>query len=60
MRQQPQAPPFMGYYRDFDQQWEEHNQNQRYEPRYEQIWEGSVKIDVPEFSGGLIPDDLID
>uniref|UniRef100_A0A2N9EHJ2 CCHC-type domain-containing protein n=1 Tax=Fagus sylvatica TaxID=28930 RepID=A0A2N9EHJ2_FAGSY len=46
------APPFMGYHRDFDQQWEEQNQNQRYEPRYEQKWEGSVKIDVPEFSGG--------
>uniref|UniRef100_A0A2N9FIH3 Retrotransposon gag domain-containing protein n=1 Tax=Fagus sylvatica TaxID=28930 RepID=A0A2N9FIH3_FAGSY len=33
MRQQPQAPPFMGYHRDFDQQWAEQNQNQRYEPR---------------------------
>jgi hypothetical protein len=60
MRQQPQAPPFMGYHRDFDQQWAEQNQNQRYEPRYEQKWEFSVKIDVPEFSGGLDPNDFTD
>jgi hypothetical protein len=60
VRQQPQAPPFMGYHRDFDQQWEEQNQNQRYEPRHEQKWEGSVKIDVPEFSGGLDPNDFTD
>jgi hypothetical protein len=60
VRQQPQAPPFMGYHRDFDQQWAEQNQNQRYEPRYEQKWEFSVKIDVPEFSGGLDPNDFTD
>ena len=60
VRQQPQAPLFMGYHRDFDQQWEEQNQNQRYESKYEQKWKCSFKIDVPEFSGGLIPDDLID
>jgi hypothetical protein len=60
VRQQPQAPPFMGYHRDFDQQWKEQNQNQRYEPRYEQKWEFSVKINVPEFSDGLDPNDFTD
>uniref|UniRef100_A0A2N9F0S3 Retrotransposon gag domain-containing protein n=1 Tax=Fagus sylvatica TaxID=28930 RepID=A0A2N9F0S3_FAGSY len=59
-QQQLQASPFMGYHREFGQQWEGKDQNQRYESKYEQKWKGSVKIDVPEFSGVLIPDDLID
>ena len=50
----------MGYHRDFDQQWEEQNHNQRYEPRYKQKWEGNVKIDMLEFSGGLDPNDFTD
>uniref|UniRef100_A0A2N9EHM0 Reverse transcriptase domain-containing protein n=1 Tax=Fagus sylvatica TaxID=28930 RepID=A0A2N9EHM0_FAGSY len=45
---------------EFKHQWEGNDQNQRYESKYEQKWKGSVKIDVPEFSGVLIPDDLID
>jgi hypothetical protein len=59
-QQQLQASPFMGYHREFGQQWEGKDQNQRYESKYEQKWKGSVKIDVSEFSGVLIPDDLID
>uniref|UniRef100_A0A2N9IU50 Uncharacterized protein n=1 Tax=Fagus sylvatica TaxID=28930 RepID=A0A2N9IU50_FAGSY len=59
-QQQLQASPFMGYHQEFGQQWEGKDQNQRYESKYEQKWKGSVKIDVPEFSDGLIPDDLID
>jgi hypothetical protein len=59
-QQQLQASPFMGYHREFGQQWEGKDQNQRYESKYEQKWKGSVKIDVPEFSGVLILDDLID
>jgi hypothetical protein len=59
-QQQLQASPFMGYHREFGQQWEGKDQNQRYESKYEQKWKGSVKIDVPEFSGVLIPNDLID
>ena len=57
-QQQLQAPPFMGYHREFGQQWAGKDQNQRYEPRYEQKWKGSVKIDVPKFSSGLILDDF--
>ena len=50
----------MGYHQEFGQQWARKDQNQRNEPRYEQKWKGSVKIDVPEFSGGLILDDVTD
>ena len=59
-QQQLQASPFMGYHQEFGQQWEGKDQNQRYESKYKQKWKGSVKIDVSEFSGVLIPDDLID
>ena len=51
VRQQRQAPPFMGNHREFEQHYEE--TEPRFEQRYEQKWESSVKIDVLESSGRL-------